>query len=142
MPPQDVCRPVPTGTPTDRIFTLADHPPPPQRTAASRTAGPEDERQSLAVALRSQTGDAANSRIVASGRGALAEQILEIAFERGVKVRSDRDLAEILSAIEVESEIPLSALGAVAEILSYVYRSQAGGAFDGAEAGTPMGEPK
>ena len=62
--------------------------------------------------------------MVASGRGALAEQILQIAFDRGVKVRNDADLAEILAAIEVESEIPLEALAAVAEILSYVYRTQ------------------
>jgi flagellar biosynthesis protein len=62
--------------------------------------------------------------VVASGRGALAEQILQIAFDRGVKVRHDADLAEILATIEVESEIPLEALAAVAEILSYVYRNQ------------------
>ena len=62
--------------------------------------------------------------MVASGRGALAEQILQIAFDRGVKVRNDADLAEILAAVEVESEIPLEALAAVAEILSYVYRTQ------------------
>src|SRR3546814_5108854 len=30
-------------------------------------------------------------RVVASGRGAVAEQILQIAFERGVKVRSDSE---------------------------------------------------
>jgi flagellar biosynthesis protein len=63
-------------------------------------------------------------RVVASGRGALAEQILQIAFDRGVKVRNDADLAEILATVEVESEIPLEALAAVAEILSYVYRNQ------------------
>jgi flagellar biosynthesis protein len=62
--------------------------------------------------------------VVASGRGALADQILQIAFDRGVKVRSDADLAEILATIEVESEIPIEALAAVAEILSYVYRTQ------------------
>ena len=36
----------------------------------------------------------------------------------------DADLAEILATIEIESEIPLEALAAVAEILSYVYRNQ------------------
>ena len=33
---------------------------------------------------------------------------------------------EILSAIDVESEIPIEAFAAVAEILSYVYRANAG----------------
>lgn len=62
-------------------------------------------------------------RVVASGRGAVAEQILQIAFERGVKVRTDSDLAEILAAIEVDSEIPLAALAGVAEILRYLYQT-------------------
>ena len=62
-------------------------------------------------------------KIIASGRGAVAEQILQIAFERGIKVRQDSDLAEILSAVEVESEIPLAALAGVAEILRYLYQT-------------------
>ncbi len=81
-------------------------------------------RQRLAVAIEDRPGDKTAPRVVASGRGALAEQILQIAFDRGVKVRHDADLAEILATIEVESEIPLEALAAVAEILSYVYRAQ------------------
>ena len=62
-------------------------------------------------------------RITASGRGAVAEQILQIAFDRGVKVRQDSDLAEILSVVEVDSEIPLAALAGVAEILRYLYQT-------------------
>ena len=73
-------------------------------------------------------------RVVASGRGAVAEQILEIAFAEGVKVRTDADLAEILSAVDVDSEIPLAALATVAEILSYVYRAQGAAAPDPTQA--------
>ena len=53
----------------------------------------------------------------------MAEQILELAFQNGVKVRQDPDLAQLLSAIDVESEIPLEAFAAVAEILVYVYQA-------------------
>lgn len=94
--------------------------------------------RSLAIALENVTpqaiagtADAAGSahrgapRVVASGRGAVAEQILQIAFERGVKVRTDSDLAEILAAVEVDSEIPLAALAGVAEILRYLYSTDA-----------------
>jgi flagellar biosynthesis protein len=73
---------------------------------------------------------------VASGRGAVAEQILGIAFERGVRVRADADLAEILAAVEVDSEIPLQALAAVAEILSYVYRANSQGSARESPTGT------
>ena len=77
--------------------------------------------RALAVALRQTPAERA-PRVIAKGEGGVAEQILAVAFEHGVKVRSDPDLAEILRAVEVDSEVPLEALAAVAEILSYVYR--------------------
>lgn len=61
--------------------------------------------------------------ITAAGRGKIAEQILQIAYENGINVRSDADLAEILAKIELESPIPSEAFMAVAEVLSYVYRA-------------------
>ena len=47
---------------------------------------------------------------------------MQVAFAAGVKVRTDADLAEMLSAVDIESEIPIEAFAAVAEILAYVYR--------------------
>ncbi len=90
----------------------------------NRSNRSQPARRQVAVAIEGHPGAKAAPRVVASGRGALAEQILQIAFDRGIKVRNDADLAEILATIEVESEIPLEALAAVAEILSYVYRAQ------------------
>ncbi len=77
----------------------------------------------VAVALEYDPDSEFAPKVVAGGRGAIAEQILQIAFAQGVKVRQDADLAEILSAIDIESEIPLEAFAAVAEILTYVYRA-------------------
>lgn len=62
-------------------------------------------------------------RIAAAGRGKIAEQILQIAFENGIRVREDGVLAEMLAAAELDSPIPSEAFMAVAEILSYVYRA-------------------
>ncbi len=76
----------------------------------------------VAVALSEAPDDAAPT-VLATGRGALAEQILNIAFANGVKVRQDADLVQILGAIDVDSPIPTEAYAAVAEILSYVYRA-------------------
>jgi flagellar biosynthesis protein len=84
-----------------------------------------------AVAVHYQAGRDSGPRVLASGRGAVAEQILRIAFDRGVKVREDADLAEILAALDVDSLIPLEAFAAVAEILSYVYRAEGRGAAPG-----------
>jgi len=81
----------------------------------------------IAVALDYKQGDGridpkGSPRVAASGRGAVAEQILEIAFAKGIPVREDADLAQILSTLDVDSVIPIDALSAVAEILSYLYR--------------------
>jgi flagellar biosynthesis protein len=88
---------------------------------------PAGPRVPIAVALDAKSRDGAarpkSPRVVATGRGPVAEQILAIAFEKGVPVRGDSDLAQILAAVELDAEIPIDALAAVAEILSYVYRA-------------------
>lgn len=78
-----------------------------------------------AVAIQHEKANAEVPRVVASGKGAVAEQILAIAFERGIKVREDAELVEILSLIDVDSPIPLEAFAAVAEILAHVYKANA-----------------
>ena len=77
----------------------------------------------IAVALHYEPEREFAPRVVATGKGAVAEQILAIAFANGVKVREDADLAEILSALEVDSVIPVEVLATVAEILAFVYRA-------------------
>lgn len=76
----------------------------------------------LAVAVRHEAGRDA-PRVVASGRGWVAEQILTLAFENDVKVREDADLVQVLSAVDPESDIPAEALVAVFNILAYVYQA-------------------
>lgn len=75
------------------------------------------------MALAHDLADQRPPKVVAGGRGRIAEQILEIAFAHGVKVREDADLAQLLSSIDVDSEIPPEAFAAVAEILIYVYQA-------------------
>jgi len=77
----------------------------------------------VAVALEYEPGRETLPRVVATGRGKVAEQILELAFANGVKVREDADLAQLLAAVDVDSEIPIEAIVAVAEILAHVYRA-------------------
>lgn len=85
---------------------------------------PEQSRRSAAVALKKYGIDeSALPQIVAAGYGKLAEQIVEIAFQNGVKVREDKDLAQMLAAIELDSDVPSEALIAIAEILAYVYKT-------------------
>lgn len=86
---------------------------------------PEGTR-SVAVAIK---GEGLNPdslpKIIASGRGKLAEQILELAFQKGVRVREDADLAELLAKLDLDTPIPSEAIVAVAEILARVYEANA-----------------
>ena len=82
-----------------------------------------DTKDAVAVALHQAKEADRAPKVVAAGRGTTAEQILEIAFAQGIKVREDADLAQLLSAVDENSEIPLDAFAAVAEILVYLYRA-------------------
>ncbi len=84
----------------------------------------KNDKNPIAVALSHEKGTSNAPVVTASGQGELAQQILKIAFENGVKVREDADLAQILTQIEVDSPIPLEAFAAVSEIMAYLYKAQ------------------
>jgi len=77
----------------------------------------------LAVALGHTPGSESAPKILASGSGAVAEQIVRLALDNGVRVREDADLASILSVLEVESIVPVEVFATISEILSYLYRA-------------------
>ncbi len=92
---------------------------------------PIPNKRQVAVALQGSIGEMRKGgpdslpKVIASGYGKLAEQILELAFERGIKVRTDADLAELLATLDLDTPIPSEAIVAVAEILSKVYAANA-----------------
>jgi flagellar biosynthesis protein len=83
----------------------------------------EKPKRSTAIAVTYDDKNDELPRITAAGRGKLAEQILQIAFEQGIKVREDAALAEMLAKVELDSPIPSEAFLSIAEILSYVYKA-------------------
>lgn len=80
-------------------------------------------KRAAAVAIKATGIPGDLPAISAAGRGKIAEQIVQLAFANGVRVREDSALAEMLVALEVDSPIPTEAIMAVAEILCYVYRA-------------------
>lgn len=75
-------------------------------------------KRTVAVAL---TYDAPNApRVVASGRGLIGQKIIEAAEAHGVPIEKNAVLAEALSNIELETEIPERLYLAVAEILTFI----------------------
>jgi flagellar biosynthesis protein len=85
-----------------------------------------------AVALAYETGDAA-PRVVAKGRGLLAEEILRRARAAGVQVHASRELVSLLMQVDLDSHIPPELYRAVAELLAWLYRLEHG---RGAPSGT------
>jgi flagellar biosynthesis protein len=76
-----------------------------------------------AVALKYEPGAGSAPVIVAKGQGHLADIIMEKAAEHGVPVQEDPSLVEVLSKLDIDQEIPPELYALVAEILSFVYRS-------------------
>ena len=62
-------------------------------------------------------------RLVARGRGLVAESILALAREHGVPVREDPDLVALLATCEPGAAIPTELYTAVAELLVWLYRT-------------------
>lgn len=81
-----------------------------------------EEKVKKAAALKYERGKDSAPRLVAKGKGELAERIVELAKESGVEVLQDRELVEFLITLDVGQEIPPELYRAVAEILAYVYR--------------------
>jgi flagellar biosynthesis protein len=61
-------------------------------------------------------------KLVATGRGDIAERILEAARDAGVPVHEDPLLAEALARLELGTEIPPALYQAVAEVLVWALR--------------------
>jgi flagellar biosynthesis protein len=85
---------------------------------------PPNKRQ-LAVALAYQSGDAA-PKVVASGRGLIAQAIIERAREHGVYVHESEELVGMLMQVELDQHIPPQLYLAVAELLAWLYRLERG----------------
>ncbi len=73
-----------------------------------------------ATALRYEGHDA--PKVVATGKGLVADRILDAARAAGIPLREDPLLVQALSTLELEQEIPPELYRAVAEALAWAYR--------------------
>jgi flagellar biosynthesis protein len=78
------------------------------------------DKQRAAAALAYRSGDSA-PRVVAKGRGIVADSIIEKARASGVYVHESRELLALLMQIDLDSRIPPQLYIAVAELLAWLY---------------------
>jgi len=76
-------------------------------------------KQKTAIALEYNPDEAA-PKVIATGKGLIAEKIIEKAKESNVPVHEDKKLANTLAKLEIGDMIPPELYEAVAEILVFV----------------------
>jgi flagellar biosynthesis protein len=79
------------------------------------------DKSEKAAALKYRHGKDSAPKLVAKGRGKVAEKIIEIAKAHGVPIQEDKELVEFLSMLDLYQDIPPDLYRAVAEILAFVY---------------------
>lgn len=77
-----------------------------------------------AVALKYDLDTGNAPKVKAKGQGIIAENIIEEAQKNSVPIYQNKPLTQMLMVIELEQEIPPELYQAVAEVLSYVYRTE------------------
>lgn len=96
------------------------NPPPPANSERDKS---KPMREAIAMAYRKS--DAA-PRVVAKGKGLLAEQIIAKAHEHGVYVHESPELVALLTQVDIDEHIPPQLYMAVAELLAWLYRLEHG----------------
>jgi flagellar biosynthesis protein len=86
----------------------------------SKPTKPALPRLQSAVALAYRDGDGA-PKVVAKGKGLVAEQIMSRAKEAGVFVHESKELVALLMDVDLDSQIPPALYRAIAELLAWLY---------------------
>ena len=80
------------------------------------------DKSPKAVALKYDHQKNKAPKVIAKGRGDIAQKIIEVAKAHNVPLVEDKNLIQILEALELETEIPPDLYRAVAEVLAFIYR--------------------
>lgn len=80
------------------------------------------EQRQEAVALRYNEGKDDAPKVIAKGKGLIAEEILSKAKEFDIPVQEDPAMLSILGTLEINESIPEELFEAVAEVFAFVYQ--------------------
>ena len=83
----------------------------------------EESSKKVAVALNYDINSPESAPLItAAGKGKIADEIVKIAEENNIPLYEDQTLANLLSKLELDTEVPPELYVLVAEVLSFVYR--------------------
>ena len=80
------------------------------------------KKKKKAVALKYEMDKDAAPRVVAKGKDFIAEKIIETARAHNVPLYEDKNLVQVLEALDLDTQIPPELYRAVAEVLAFIYR--------------------
>ncbi len=60
-------------------------------------------------------------KIIASGKGSIAEKIIKKARKENIPIKEDKDVVQVLAELNIGEEIPEELYTVIAEILSFLY---------------------
>lgn len=81
------------------------------------------QKRKKAVALRYDQEQNHAPKIVATGKGMIAENVIEKAKENNVPILEDESLVELLAELNINETIPEELYQAVAEVFAFIYRA-------------------
>ena len=79
------------------------------------------KKNTIAAAIEYDDRRDAAPKVIAKGRGSIAEKIIKLAVEHNIPIREDPALVQILSRLDIDEQIPPEIYKAIAEILAFVY---------------------
>ena len=79
------------------------------------------DQSKSAVALKYDQRHDRAPRVVAKGKGELAQKIMALAADNNIPTYRDDELVDLLTALDLDNEIPSELYYAVAEVLVFVY---------------------
>ena len=82
----------------------------------------KDKLPKKVAALRYDQARDHAPRVVAKGRGKVADKIMALAREHNIPIVEDHNLVQMLEALDLNTNIPQELYQAVAEVLVFVYR--------------------
>lgn len=78
-------------------------------------------REAVALGYQPERGDA--PKVLARGKGLIADQIIDRAKENNVPIQEDPSLVGLLSELHINQSIPEELFQAVAEVFAFIYRA-------------------
>ena len=80
------------------------------------------DKPQKAVALKYDRAKDHSPKVVAKGRDLLAAKIIAVAKEHDIPLYEDKNLVQVLDALDIDMDIPPELYRAVAEVLVFIYK--------------------